>query len=141
MRDLGGIALRHEIDRSRRSGEPFVLAYIDVDGLKELNDSQGHAAGDELLQAVVDAVQSKLRSYDPVVRVGGDEFLCGFTNTELDVAERRVAEIRDAVEHGPAAGSVTVGLACLVENDTLEDLTARADADMYQHRDICRRRV
>jgi hypothetical protein len=48
-RDLGRIVLQNEIDRSRRSDEPFVLAFIDVDGLKELNDREGHAAGDVLL--------------------------------------------------------------------------------------------
>jgi diguanylate cyclase (GGDEF)-like protein len=134
MRDLGGITLQHEIDRSRRSGEPFTLAFVDVDALKELNDREGHATGDALLQAVVGALKSKLRSYDPIVRIGGDEFLCGFTNTELDAAQRRAEELRAAVERGPAAGSITVGLASLGPGDTLEALTARADSDMYSHR-------
>jgi diguanylate cyclase (GGDEF)-like protein len=139
MRDLGRVTLQHEIDRSRRSGEPFVLAFVDVDGLKGLNDREGHAAGDALLQAVVGALKSKLRSYDPIVRVGGDEFLCGFTNTELDASQRRAEEIRAAVEHGPAAGSITVGLASLGASDTLDDLTARADVDMYSHKQTRRR--
>lgn len=134
MRDLGRATLQHEIDRSRRSGEPFVLAFVDVDGLKELNDREGHAAGDVLLQTVVGALRSKLRSYDPIVRVGGDEFLCGLTNTDLDASRRRVAEIRAAVEQGSAAASVTVGLAMLRDGDTIDDLTVRADAAMYAHK-------
>jgi diguanylate cyclase (GGDEF)-like protein len=131
MRELGHATLQHEVDRSRRSGEPFVLAFVDVDGLKELNDGRGHAAGDALLQSVVAALESKMRSYDPIVRVGGDEFLCGFTNTELDASERRIGQIRDAVTHGAAGGSITVGLACLVADETLEELTVRADRNMY----------
>jgi len=130
-RDLGRLALEHEITRCRRSGEPFVLAFIDVDGLKELNDRQGHAAGDALLRTVVVALRSQLRSYDPVVRIGGDEFLCGFTNTQLEAARRRVQEIRAALTQGLGAASISVGLAVLGERDTLEKLIARADADMY----------
>jgi diguanylate cyclase (GGDEF)-like protein len=130
-RDLGGVVLEHEIERSRRSGEPFVLGFVDVDGLKDLNDREGHAAGDTLLQAVVVALRAELRSYDPLVRVGGDEFLCGFTNTRLEAARRRIEEIRDALRRAPAVASISVGLAVLGERDTLARLIARADADMY----------
>jgi diguanylate cyclase (GGDEF)-like protein len=134
MRELGRATLQHEVDRSRRSGEPFVLAFVDVDGLKALNDADGHAAGDGLLRSVVGALTSKMRSYDPIVRVGGDEFLCGFTNMGLDASERRIEEIRAAVTEGTAGGSITVGLACLGATDTLEELTARADRNMYAHK-------
>jgi diguanylate cyclase (GGDEF)-like protein len=130
-RDLGFVVLQHEIERCSRSGEPFVLAFVDVDGLKELNDREGHAAGDTLLQAVVVALRAELRSYDPIVRVGGDEFLCGFTNTRLDASRRRIEEIRAALRQGAAAASISVGLALLGERDTLQKLIARADADMY----------
>lgn len=133
-RDQGELTLQHEIERCRRSGEPFVLAFVDVDGLKGVNDREGHPAGDALLQAVVGALKSRLRSYDPVVRVGGDEFLCGFTNTDLGSSQRRAEEIQAAVEHSPANGSIAIGLASLGPDDTLEGLTARADADMYAHK-------
>jgi diguanylate cyclase (GGDEF)-like protein len=135
-RGLGGIALQNEIDRSRRSGEPFVLAFVDVDGLKALNDRDGHAAGDALLQHVVGALRSQLRSYDPIVRLGGDEFLCGFTNTDLATSQRRVEEIQAAVACGPDTGSVSVGVAGLATGDTLEVLTSRADDDMYSHKGL-----
>jgi diguanylate cyclase (GGDEF)-like protein len=130
-RDLGRVTLQHELERSRRSNEPLALAFIDVDGLKELNDRQGHAAGDALLQAVVVALRASLRSYDPIVRLGGDEFLCAFTNTDLDACRRRVEQIRAALADGSAATSISVGIAMLGERDTLEMLIARADADMY----------
>jgi diguanylate cyclase (GGDEF)-like protein len=130
-RDFGRVTLQREIDRSRRSGEPFALAFIDVDGLKQLNDTEGHAAGDVLLQAVVTALKIGRRSYDPIVRLGGDEFLCGFTNTDLAASRRRIDEIRGSLERERAAASISVGLAILGERDTLERLIARADADMY----------
>jgi diguanylate cyclase (GGDEF)-like protein len=131
MRELGHTTLQHEIDRSRRSGEPFVLAFVDVDGLKQLNDGHGHAAGDAMLRCVVGALGSKMRSYDPIVRVGGDEFLCGFTNMGLDASERRIEEIRAAVRQRSDGGSITVGLARLGASETLEELTVRADRNMY----------
>jgi diguanylate cyclase (GGDEF)-like protein len=130
-RDLGRVTLQNEIERSRRSGEPFVLAFIDVDGLKQLNDREGHAAGDALLQAVVAALSTGRRSYDAIVRVGGDEFLCGFTNTNLIDSRRRIEEICGSLERSRAASSISAGLAVLGEGDTLEKLIARADADMY----------
>ncbi len=130
-RGLGLVTLQHEIDRSFRSGEPFALAFVDVDGLKQLNDREGHAAGDALLQAVVTALMTGRRSYDSVVRIGGDEFLCGFTNTDLVACRRRIEEIRASLERGRPAASISVGLAILGERDTLEKLIARADADMY----------
>lgn len=79
-RARGQLTLQHEIDRARRSDEPFVLAFIDINSLKAVNDRDGHAAGDALLRTVALAIQANLRSYDPIVRVGGDEFICGFTN-------------------------------------------------------------
>jgi diguanylate cyclase (GGDEF)-like protein len=130
-RALGQVTLQHEIDRAERSGEPFVLAFIDVDGLKEINDREGHAAGDAVLEAVAAALKSKVRSYDPIVRIGGDEFVCGFTNTSLEAARRRARMIQAALEHGSLPRSVSVGLAELRPGDTLEDLTARGDADLY----------
>jgi len=133
-RALGCATLRREIDRARRAGEPFALAFVDVDGLKELNDREGHAAGDALIQAVVDALASATRVYDPVVRFGGDEFLCGFTNTEIPAARSRVEELRAAVAARHIGGSISVGVAHLAEGETLEDLIARADADMYAHK-------
>ena len=80
-RGLGQETLRNEVARAHREAHPFTLAFLDVDGLKALNDSNGHAAGDEFLRAVAAAIRLKLRAYDPVVRVGGDEFVCGFVDT------------------------------------------------------------
>jgi len=130
-RDLGSVELELEIERSRRSDAPFALAFIDVDGLKRLNDREGHAAGDALLREIVVALRAQMRPYDPIVRVGGDEFLCGFADTTLEAARRRVEEIRAALKQGPTEASISVGLAVLGERDTLDKLIARADADMY----------
>lgn len=135
MRNLGWVSLEREIDRSRRSDQPFALAFVDVDGLKALNDSEGHAAGDALLQGVAIALRSQLRPYDPIVRIGGDEFVCGLTNTKAIAARRRGHDLETAVER-TTTGSISVGVAALEAGDTVEELVARADADLYARRQL-----
>jgi len=133
-RDFGRVILQHAIDRAHRSREPLVLAFVDVDGLKEVNDQEGHAAGDALLQSVAGVLLAKLRPYDIIVRIGGDEFVCGLTNTEPDAAKQRFEEVGTAIAAGPVPGSISVGLASLRAGDTLDDLTDRADVAMYTAR-------
>ena len=126
-REMGGVALEHEVDRARRYDQCFVLAFVDVDGMKTVNDRDGHAAGDRVLQIVVRTIRSKLRSFDPVVRYGGDEFLCGLGGTGLEDARRRFAAIARTVTAEAGVG-ISVGLAELAEGETPDQLTARADA-------------
>ena len=75
-----------------------MLAFVDVDGLKAVNDRDGHAAGDRVLESVVRAIRTRLRSFDPVIRYGGDEFVCGLSGTDLAQAERRFDSIGIAIE-------------------------------------------
>ena len=133
-RGVGTLALQHEIDRARRSDGGLVLAFVDVDGLKEVNDREGHAAGDQLLIDVVETIRARLRSYDPVVRYGGDEFLCALSDVDLDSARERFAGIQLALSEMRDGCSISVGLAELRSDDTLEDLTARGDAALYEAR-------
>jgi len=134
QRDRGLVDLQREIDRVCRSDGRLVLAFVDVDGLKAINDAQGHAAGDELLRDVGVALRTGLRSYDVVVRYGGDEFLCVLSGTDLGGARRRFDEVaRELTERSPRA-SVSVGLAALENTETLDELTARADAALYAAR-------
>jgi diguanylate cyclase (GGDEF)-like protein len=68
--------LEREIARATRTRQPLVLAFVDVDHLKEINDVHGHAAGDQVLQAVAETLRTTLRGYDLIFRYGGDEFVC-----------------------------------------------------------------
>jgi diguanylate cyclase (GGDEF)-like protein len=128
-RDMGRLALSHEIDRARRSDGRFVVAFVDVDGLKDVNDREGHAAGDHVLETVVEAIRLRLRSFDPIIRYGGDEFVCGLIGTDLQEAERRFDAIGEAIEEQAHVG-ISVGLAVLEAGDTADQLTERADAAM-----------
>jgi len=127
-RERGVMDLQREIDRARRSDGRLVLAFVDVDGLKAINDDHGHAAGDQLLRDVAAALLNGLRSYDLVVRYGGDEFVCALPGTNLDGAKRRFAEVATMLAEKNPRASVSTGLAELAEPDSLEELTARADA-------------
>lgn len=128
-RDMGRLALTHEIERVRRSGGPFVVAFADVDDLKTVNDRDGHAAGDLALQSVARAMRARLRSFDPIIRYGGDEFVCGLGGADLADAERRFDLIRIAIEADTGLG-ISVGFAELEPGDTADALTERADAAM-----------
>jgi diguanylate cyclase (GGDEF)-like protein len=133
-RDRGLADLEREIDRARRSDGRLVLAFVDVDGLKAINDVHGHAAGDQLLRDVAVALRTGLRSYDLVIRYGGDEFLCALPGSDIEGARRRFDEVaRELTERDPKA-SVSTGLAKLEHADTLDEFTARADAALYAGR-------
>jgi diguanylate cyclase (GGDEF)-like protein len=132
-RGMGESTLVNEIERSRRADQALVLAYIDCDRLKDVNDREGHAAGDALLRDLVALLRSKLRPYDPVVRWGGDEFVCTVSDADVATARSRFEEIRQALAQDEGA-AVTVGLAVLEAGDTLETLIARADAALLEAR-------
>jgi diguanylate cyclase (GGDEF)-like protein len=131
-RKLGMVALEREINRARHGSGRLVLAFSDVNKLKQVNDRHGHAAGDRLLREVVAAIQAHLRSYDPVVRVGGDEFICALGDCTIADARRRFHEIQATMRRVQPAVSVSVGFAPLCPGDTLEQLIAAADAALYK---------
>jgi diguanylate cyclase (GGDEF)-like protein len=131
-REIGLSLLDREIDRARHGNGHLVLAYIDVDGLKQVNDGHGHGAGDALLRDVVAAIQRHMRSYDTLVRVGGDEFVCGLSDCTRAVAGSRFEEIRATMRIAQPHASLSVGFAELRPGDTLDELTKRGDAALYQ---------
>jgi len=130
-RGMGELALTHEIDRAHRLGRRLVLAVLDVDELKDVNDRAGHAAGDALLRDVAIAITSTLRSYDITVRWGGDEFVCAMSDVTLELAAERIAAIQRTLNARNPSASISAGQASLRDDDTLDSLIARADAELY----------
>ena len=131
-RAAGEDALRDEIGRARRAGGRLVLAILDVDGLKEVNDTRGHLAGDELLRDTVAAIRANIRSYEPIVRIGGDEFVFTVAGVPLTGAEERVAVIRADLARRPSRGRFSIGMTELRPSDDLSDLLRRADAALVE---------
>jgi diguanylate cyclase (GGDEF)-like protein len=133
-RGAGMAALKREIDRSRRlPGKGLVAVFIDVDGLKAVNDQAGHAAGDERLRATVAAIRERLRSYDLVIRYGGDEFICVLTDSSAADAARTAATLCGHVEE-VTGGTISVGISELAPDDSVDALVERADAALYAGR-------
>jgi diguanylate cyclase (GGDEF)-like protein len=130
--------LEREIARTRRTTQPLVLAFVDVDGLKAINDSKGHAAGDRMLLEVANMFRAQLRSHDLIIRYGGDEFVCAISGLNLADAATRLAGVHKALAEAPEHGSVTIGLAELREDESPADLVARADAALYRERQLMR---
>lgn len=138
-RGAGVQALEREVARFRRvGGKGVALAFIDVDGLKRINDAEGHPAGDVLLSEVVAAIRERLRAYDLVIRWGGDEFVCVLSNASSLDAEHTVADIEANVHTRTSGRSVSTGLAALEADDTVASLVARADARLYARRQAMR---
>jgi diguanylate cyclase (GGDEF)-like protein len=133
-RSAGLAALQREIDRSRRSGgKGIAVMFLDVDGLKMVNDTQGHAAGDSVLIEVVATIRKRVRSYDLVIRYGGDEFLCALVDVAPEDAERTLADIRQ--QYAARTGhTVSVGMTTVGDADTADSVVARADAALYAER-------
>jgi diguanylate cyclase (GGDEF)-like protein len=130
-REVGRLALRNEIERARRADGKFVIAFIDVDGLKGVNDRDGHAAGDRVLRMLGATIRANLRSYDPIVRYGGDEFVCGIASIDPSEVQHRIGVIDQSLRHATGVG-ITAGLATLTSNESLDELTAKADAALLE---------
>lgn len=127
-RAAGLADLDNEIDRARRTTGVLAVAYVDVVGLKAVNDAHGHAAGDALLQRAVGAIRADVRSYDSIIRLGGDEFLCVISGATIEEARRRFAAVQAALAADPDPCSIRVGFAALTPEDDAASLIERADA-------------
>ena len=129
-RSAGLATFAIEVDRARRTDGRLAVAYVDVVGLKAVNDAHGHAAGDALLRHVVDGMRAHLRSYDLIVRMGGDEFLCVLPGATIPATSERFATIQAALMADHEPSQIRVGIAALASEDTATELIARADAEL-----------
>lgn len=127
------------LGRARAPGESVILAFVDLDGFKDINDRYGHDAGDRFLIEVARRLLSSVSSNELVGRYGGDEFVvAGFFNSAAELKSRIEKNTAGAYElsgavfdyAGPSVGVVSSGPADV----TVEDLLARADHAMYQEK-------
>jgi diguanylate cyclase (GGDEF)-like protein len=125
-RAAGLIDFDREVDRSRRTGGTVVVVCVDVVGLKRVNDSEGHEAGDGLLKRVVALVTEHLRSYDLIIRLAGDELLCAMSDMTLAEAHDRFSSIAGDLAGASEEGAIRTGFAELASDETATELIARA---------------
>jgi diguanylate cyclase (GGDEF)-like protein len=131
-----GEAAGAEIARARRHAHPFSVAYIDVDDFKQVNDRQGHSAGDRLLKAVASSLGRNVRDIDTVARIGGDEFAVLMPETDARAAHVAMLRTRRRLIEDAKAGGWPVTLSVgVVTFDTppasVDDLLRAADEVMY----------
>lgn len=132
------------LSQSERSGRSIAVLFVDLDHFKQVNDTQGHAAGDALLQQVAARLIAILRPMDTVSRIGGDEFVILAPEMEshlhaVDIGTRIVSELRrrpDRVEDGePVAASIGISIS-VGGRGTAEILLHEADTAMYQAKSL-----
>ena len=121
------------VARSARYGWPFTLVILDLDGFKELNDTQGHMAGDALLRDLGERFRRALRFGDNAARIGGDEFAMILPNTEIDLVPTLVDRIREVPGFHSATPEFSYGVAqCPVDADDVDTLFRIADKRLYE---------
>jgi diguanylate cyclase (GGDEF)-like protein len=132
-------ALHQRIARVDRFGDRVVLIYVDVDGLKRINDSFGHAAGDFALVEIANRLSGAMRAVDVLARIGGDEFGILLEQVGLSEARGKLRRLAKAIGDEPVSFdgqqiklSATFGMTMITPGASAEELIGRADQDMYR---------
>jgi diguanylate cyclase (GGDEF)-like protein len=136
--------VRTALDRARSHGTAVAVLFVDVDRFKVLNDSLGHAAGDQVLRALAERLRRCTRGTDVAVRFGGDEFVLVCDDLETPGAARAIADrlgtlLREPVEVDDRSHVMTVSIGVAVTTDpdrVPEDLVRDADAAMYRAKEL-----
>ena len=137
-RVLFGDRAGHAVALARRTGTVTAILFIDLDDFKDVNDTLGHAAGDELLTAFARRLATMARESDVAARISGDEFALLIDNlrvpAEADAfAERAMAAFGEPfiLSEGPVTMTATVGVATSDGSDSVEEMTRHADLALY----------
>jgi diguanylate cyclase (GGDEF)-like protein len=155
--ELTGLANRRHIlatlaevrEQQIRSGFPYAVAMLDVDHFKRINDTFGHALGDEVLRRIASLMRKAARGDDKVGRIGGEEFLLVLPGTSTIAAAKSLAErLRSIMEQHEWEGlkpglhvTASIGLALGKDGEAAERVLARADEGMYEAKRTGRNRV
>jgi diguanylate cyclase (GGDEF)-like protein len=124
--------LRAEEERCRQFGLSASILVIDLDNLKEVNDTQGHVEGDRLIQATAKCLLNNIRSEDVLARVGGDEFVILIIETNLEITQQVVKRIQEKLEENNLKASV--GWAIRIHQSTLPKTFIEADKNMFHNK-------
>ena len=127
---------------------PFSLIFFDIDNFKMINDTLGHQTGDAVLIRIAEVLKIRLRRTDIVGRWGGEEFIIGLINTDLENARIIAETLRKSFEEDAGllhlcTSSVTAsfGVVSLSSNDTSDTLLSHADLAMYRAKELGKNRI
>ena len=129
--------LEQSISMSRRHNIPLSISFIDINGLKKVNDEFGHASGDILIQTIASLVKDNIRKSDSLFRFGGDEFIIVFPGCSMEenkLIMKKIRKASDDYESADTSGfdiTFSYGLAEYDENMTIDDFIKSADREMY----------
>ena len=133
--------LERVLHQAARHKTPAAVLYVDLNGLKAINDRHGHQAGDAVLLHVARVLKASLRAGDMVARIGGDEFGLILDHLDEESAQTKADLLASTVAAEPVdlggtrmCVNVTIGLAMVRAGDDVETVLARADAAMYAQR-------
>ncbi|MCP9494162.1 MAG: diguanylate cyclase [Pyrinomonadaceae bacterium MAG19_C2-C3] len=138
--------LTREISRTRRYNRPFCLLLIDIDRFKQVNDTHGHAVGDEALRRLAEVLQAGTRGIDTAARVGGEEFAVILPETDMHSGGEVAERLRQAISEMevPEAGQITASIGIAEFPDSTpngDDLYDAADTALYEAKNQGRNRV
>ncbi len=141
-RELGKV-LETALPQAQRDGTPLCLALLDIDHFKDINDTHGHAAGDEVLVQVAQALRSHRAGLGTLARHGGEEFAWLLPQTSLGQARKYCEALRETVAYASQALPVTIsiGLTEAQAGDSVSSLMQRADTALYAAKRTGRDRV
>ncbi len=137
--------LEQAVEQSQRSGVPMGLLTLDLDYFKNINDTLGHEAGDQVLRSVGKFLLQRLRRSDSAFRLGGEEFLILLYGTNAENSRRLAEELRDAIAnlailpHYPV--TVSIGVAALEAGEDWQTWMKRSDQQLYDAKQKGRNRV
>lgn len=124
---------------------PLSLLLLDVDHFKTVNDTYGHAVGDDVLRELSALVSANIRAGDHFARWGGEEFILVCDNTDLTHAKELAEKLRELISHNSFSHqlhvTVSIGVAQIKQGETLEDLFSRADRALYRAKENGRNRA
>ncbi|MBS1841904.1 MAG: GGDEF domain-containing protein [Acidobacteria bacterium] len=136
--------LENETERTNRSGRPFALLLLDLDGLKKINDTHGHLVGSRAICRVADTLRVNCRAIDTAARYGGDEFALVLPDTEQEEAERVAQRIHTVMTQDRELPTLSASIGISVyrgEGERIERLISEADEHLYAEKAKRNRRL
>lgn len=140
--------MEEEFERWQRYGGELLMAVLDVDHFKSINDRFGHLAGDKVLRLIAQQLSRRLRKSDFIGRFGGEEFVLLMPGTTVEQAASALEALRQGIEQSPfhfkterVTITISVGYTAFKQDDTLDAVFGRADRAMYQAKEQGRNQI